>query len=386
MDILETIKNIKWGISKNEYKKLFSKKNFVDYYPEEKNAFTFVEINDDAYISVSAFFIFHDNVHKLASIGISFFDPSYKRLEDKISQTLFEKNKQVLMSIYGNPDIIIDNPPAESYLSKFINWKTENSIISITLQLSKDYRSLFLSKNILSEKSNINTMPSIGINIVDIQKEKEITDYISNQSIAMKKSQQNELEKDLEKLYVPMFQEKMKISLSQAQNIFNEMLNRVKKDSGGTDTVNLPNNYGDILLNEESTNKKIKFGLDQKRIEGVTNEDIKWWWNTPDLSRRMALAMDAANKYAMHELMKKNGLSDDDAWEKIPKYCPIFGDPYDSSNSDNKHDPLPFELMNRINIYVEKRIKINPEQFKEEIENSPNFNSLIREEIKKNNI
>ena len=31
-NILKQFQNIKWGISKKEYKELFSKKNFVDYY------------------------------------------------------------------------------------------------------------------------------------------------------------------------------------------------------------------------------------------------------------------------------------------------------------------------------------------------------------------
>ena len=179
----------------------------------------------------------------------------------------------------------------------------------------------------------------------------------------------------------------MNVSLSQAQNMFNDLLNRAREISKEGDTANLPNNYGNIILKQELTNKKIKFGLDRTRAEGVTNEDIKWWWNSSDLGRSMALAMDEITKIStVHGLIEKEGFNEDEAWEKIPKYCPIFGDPYDSSNSDNRHNPLPFELKNRVNIYIEKKVKTDHEQFKKEIDKSPSFNSLIRKEIEKNNL
>lgn len=388
MDLIEKISSLKWGLSKEEYRNVFSDKQWVDYHPEEKNAITFIEINDDVYTSVSAFFIVDDNnAYKLVEIFLSFYKTDYQRLNDKISNDLFKKNKNYLTSIYGEPIHIDEHIPEELYMSEFISWKTEKSTVTLRLQLSEDYHSLFLSKNVLSDISTINTPPSVGIVIVDTDKEKEINDYIVNQSYAMKQTQSNELEKELEKLYVPMFQKTMKMSLSQAQNIFSDMLNQAKKRSKESDTVNLPNNYGDIILEEELTNKKIKLSLDRKRAEGVTDEDIKWWWNIPDLTRSMMLEMDARTKIAtLYGLMEKGGFSEEEAWKKIPKYCPVFGDPHDSGDSDNRYDPLPFELKNKVNSYIEKRAKTNPEQFRKEMENSPNFNFLVRKEIKKNNL
>lgn len=386
MDLIEKISSLKWGLSKQEYRNVFSDKHFVNYYPEEKNAVVFLEINNGIKTVVSAFFI-NENLDKLASIIITFLNTNHQRLDDNVSNDLFEKNKNDLMAIYGKPNCLNNNPPMEFYMSKFINWKTENSIITLDLQLSEDYKALSLSKNISAKVLAFNIPPSVGINIVDINREKEIDEYISKQSIKMRQSQDKELEKELEKFYVPMLQKTMKVSLLQARDIFSDMLSRAKKRSKNSDTVNLPNNEGDIILKDEVTNKKLKLGLDRKRAEGVTDEDIKWWWNTPDIARSMALEIDLLVKITtLHGLMRKNGLSEKEALEEIPRYCPIFGDPCDSSDSDNRHNPLPFELKNRVNIYNEKRQKTDPEQFKKEIEESSSFNFLIRKEIKKNNL
>jgi len=43
--------------------------------------------------------------------------------------------------------------------------------------------------------------------------------------------------------------------------------------------------------------------------------------------------------------------------------------------------PLPFELKDRINIYIEKRAKSDPEKYKKDIESSSTFNALVRKEI-----
>lgn len=386
MDILEKISSLKWGITKEEYKSVFSDKHFVDYHPEEKNVVVFLKIDNGIEMVVSAFFI-NENIYKLASIIVTFCDTRHQRLDDDASNKLFKKNKNELISIYGEPNYIVSDFPPEFIFTKHLNWKTDNSIVVLSLQLSKEYQTLYLSKNIVSETSTFNIPPSVAINIADINNEKKIGEYIINQSIKMKQSQDKELEKELKKFYVPMFQKTMNISLSQAQNMFSDMLNRAKEISKEGDTTNLPTNYGDIILKEELTNKKIKLGLNRKRAEGVTNEDIKRWWNSCDIERSMAFAMDEITKIATVDgLIEKNGLSREEAWKRIPKYCPIFGDPYDSSDTDNRYNPLPLELKNRVNVYIEKRVKVDYEQFKKEIEESPSFNSLIRNEIKKNNL
>jgi hypothetical protein len=69
------------------------------------------------------------------------------------------------------------------------------------------------------------------------------------------------------------------------------------------------------------------------------------------------------------------------AAKKVRKFHPMYGDPDDTMHTKGDDRPLPYELKNRINIYIEKRAQKDPDKYKKEIENSSTFNSLIRREI-----
>ena len=94
------------------------------------------------------------------------------------------------------------------------------------------------------------------------------------------------IEKQVEKLYVQMYQTKG-LSLSEARDTVRTMLEQAKKDAEKEGTVNIPQNFGDILLEKEASDEKTKAKLAKLRKEGVTDKDIKWWWNMYDLERRM---------------------------------------------------------------------------------------------------
>lgn len=64
----------------------------------------------------------------------------------------------------------------------------------------------------------------------------------------------------------------------------------------------------------------------------------------------------------------------------------MFGDPDDTTHTKGNYRPLPYELKDRINIYLEKYKKKDPNMLKKVIENSSTFNSLIRNEIKSGNL
>jgi hypothetical protein len=124
----------------------------------------------------------------------------------------------------------------------------------------------------------------------------------------------SDIEKQLEDLYVPMFQTMMGISTSQARRTFRNMLREAKRESLKEGTSNLPQNFGDILLEKESTDEKIKSMLTRKGEEGVKDEDIRWWWNMHDLERRMMLKVDEMSRLALFiKLRKEEGLSEKEA-------------------------------------------------------------------------
>lgn len=197
----------------------------------------------------------------------------------------------------------------------------------------------------------------------------------------------SDIEKELEDLYVQMFQTMMGMSPSQAKSAFRVMLKQAKEESLKEGTSKLPRNIGNIILEKESTDEKIKSMLAKKRNEGVKDQDVIWWWNIHDLERRIMLKHDDWCKVTVFKKFREeDGLSKDEAGKRVGKTYPIFGNPDDTTHTTGEDRPLPFELKDRINIYVEKRAKIDPEKFKEDVEESSSLNALIRKEIKKGNI
>ena len=106
-----------------------------------------------------------------------------------------------------------------------------------------------------------------------------------------------------------------------------------------------------------------------------------------DLERTILLKVDDVSMRSLFaKLREQDGLSEDEAAKEMRKRYPIFGDPDDTSQSTGEDKPLPYELKNRINIFVQKRLQKDPETFKKEIEESSTFNALVREEVKKGNV
>ena len=192
----------------------------------------------------------------------------------------------------------------------------------------------------------------------------------------------SDIENQLEALYVPMFQMMMGMSLTQAKSTFRDLIEKAKEESLKEGTSKLPQNFGDVLLEKESTNPHFKSMLAKKRSEGVRDEDIRWWWNMHDLEKRMMVEVDNLSGFALFlKLKEENGLNEKEVGKRVKKSRPIFGDP-DDAHVTGEDRPLPHELKDRINIYVEKRSQTDPEILKKEIEESSSFNALIRKEIK----
>jgi hypothetical protein len=195
------------------------------------------------------------------------------------------------------------------------------------------------------------------------------------------------IEKQLEEKYVPMLQTMLGMSLPQAVYFFNTLLQQAKREAQKEGTLDLPLNFGDILLKKEATDEKIRSILAKKRKEGVKDEDIRWWWNMHDLERRMMLKIDDIFRLALFaKLVEEDGLTKEEAAKRVRKLFPIFGDPDDTTHSSGDDRPLPYELKDRINNYTMKRSMLDPERYKKEIEESSSFNALIRKEIRKGNL
>jgi hypothetical protein len=200
------------------------------------------------------------------------------------------------------------------------------------------------------------------------------------------------IEQQLKEVYVPMLMQSG-MPISQANEVFSVWLSQAKEESKKENSDNLPQNFGDLLLQKEATVPNIKSKLAKLRREGVTDDDVRTWWNLPDLDRRvrikydensiMAVVIDQLDKMgATKETMDE---SMDKAEAHARKYFPVWGDPDNYTKLFSGDDrPLPAELKFRINLWLQMR-QADP-NFKEELERSTTFNALVRREIAKGNL
>ncbi len=194
-------------------------------------------------------------------------------------------------------------------------------------------------------------------------------------------SKYNKVEGDILDLYTKMLSDS---GLPNAKATVQEWLDSAIEDSKREGMYTLTG-VGDRLLEKEKIDGKTKEKFEIKRKEGVRDEDIRWWFNLDDIERRMMLKVDMAHISTLFISELDKGKIEDDADKTVRKYHPIYGDLNDESHGTGDNRPLPFELKDRINIYIEKQGINNPE-YKEKIEKSSTFNALVREEIRSKNI
>jgi len=200
----------------------------------------------------------------------------------------------------------------------------------------------------------------------------------------------NEIEQKLLEYYSQMFVE---TGMLDARKTAKNMLDQAIQESKKEGTYNLPVNSGNMFLEKaKSGDKKALQMLKKRRNEGVRDEDIRWWWNMNDIERRMMLKNDEISRLALFIEEIKNSatttkeLTNKKAANEVRKFHPIYGDPDNVKHTKGDDRPLPAELKDRINIYIEKRFKNDPEKYKKDVESSSTFNTLIRKEIKTGNI
>ncbi len=202
-------------------------------------------------------------------------------------------------------------------------------------------------------------------------------------------SKYNNVEKALLDLYIQM-NSKNSIPSSQLEKMTEEMLDEAIEESRKSGNYFLPKNIGSIIVGNVETNdlriqkfaQAIREGMPKN--EGITLEDIEKWWNLNDVERRMILAQDTIVKSQAVLGLLESGMASDpkEAVAMVCKFHPVYGDPNDNSQSSGDDRPLPFELKDRVNIYIEKRAGKGSGEYKREMESSSSFNALVRREVR----
>jgi hypothetical protein len=127
------------------------------------------------------------------------------------------------------------------------------------------------------------------------------------------------IERRLKDVYVPALMQ-TGMSASQANDVFSGWLSQAKEESRKEDMDNLPQNFGDLLLQNEAAGPNIQAWLAKVRREGGTDEDIRNWWNLHDLERRIMLKNDEHSRMAVvMDSLEKMGATKETVQELMDK-------------------------------------------------------------------
>ncbi len=196
-----------------------------------------------------------------------------------------------------------------------------------------------------------------------------------------------ETEKRLESQYVAFFQESMNMPEEIARDIFKAFAEEQKEAARRERTDRLPESFGDILLQSEKTDEKVRDAFAPKRADGVTDEDIAFWWNMHDLERRMICKVDEMNRILLFEKLVQNSeMTEPEAARMVAKRFPIYGDPEHLVLETEDDRPLPFELKWRVNHYISERTQADAEGFKQEVEASTSLNAVLRKALREDQL
>jgi len=195
------------------------------------------------------------------------------------------------------------------------------------------------------------------------------------------------MEKRLEPEYVSFFQESMGMPVEVAREVFKAFAEDQKEAALREGTDRLPESFGDILLEREQTDEQVRAAFAPKRAEGVSDEDIAFWWNMHDLERRMICKVDEMNRVLLFEkLVQGEGITELEAARAVARHFPVYGDPAHLVLETEDDRPLPFELKWRVNRYIAEKTKTDPEGFAKEAESATSLNALLRKAIRQNEL
>jgi hypothetical protein len=189
----------------------------------------------------------------------------------------------------------------------------------------------------------------------------------------------SEIEKQLEPQYVAFFQKFMSMPEEIAHEVFRAFVQDLKEAARREGTDQLPESFGDILLEKEKTDDTVRNALAPKRVDGVTDEDIALWWNMHDLERRLICKIDEMNRILTFDnLVQAKGVAEPEAARIVAKRFPVYGDREHLVLGTDDDRPLPFELKGRINRYIVESTERDTEAFQKEVEASTSLNALLR--------
>ena len=189
------------------------------------------------------------------------------------------------------------------------------------------------------------------------------------------------LEQSLIAAAIPVLMQNYNIPAGEAEKRIREIIRVAKRDASKQGTDKLPQNLADHLLASDDPGTRREIQL--KRDDGVRDADFRWWWNLPDLEKRVILKLDDLHRTHCFFALTHNGLSDSEAAQRMRKYNAMYGDVEDTTHTKGDDRPLPFELKDRVNAWIQAHLQSSQAILALAMETSSTFNALVRAEIRR---
>ncbi|MDD4599501.1 hypothetical protein SDC9_03940 [bioreactor metagenome] len=157
-----------------------------------------------------------------------------------------------------------------------------------------------------------------------------------------KKSPPSLREQELERQFLPIIMKDI-ATKEQAQLIFQKLLKEVKADI--VSESDLPANMGDYFLKTEKSNPRIHKMLEKRRLFGVSDEEIRQWWNKDKLERGLIKKFSEFQRMAIYSMLKKQGMSAKEAGKEVKMCFPTYGEKDLSLH-------LPYEIKEKVDNYI----------------------------------
>lgn len=147
-------------------------------------------------------------------------------------------------------------------------------------------------------------------------------------------------------------------------------------------------NRGDELLKIEKSHENfdVMYVFGELRKQGVTDEDIRTWWNMPDEQHVEIIQHSDNAKVAAFKALIDEGFSKKEAVSKLKKGYPIYEIYKAGIMHDMKDDNLPYELLPRVNKYFNSLTQDKLNRLKEDANRFSSMNAYIRDLINKGTI
>jgi hypothetical protein len=188
------------------------------------------------------------------------------------------------------------------------------------------------------------------------------------------------VKESLRSIYAAMLQHDAAFDSREAEHTASSWVDIAETAAREWGTLGLPRDFGDQMILRSLEDPYYRTSLESKKTEGVTDSDIRWWWNMHDIQRRMFHILDDFFRAASFLAHRNRGTPPAQAASEVRRFFPFFGNPNDPGYPAGEDRRLPEELRRRVDEWVERQ-KAGPEVFKQRAQHSSTMNAIIRRDI-----